>query len=251
MKKLSILIVLFFTFFIFPSPVLAENPPEGMVKIPTGCFMMGTNNVYEYEVGRKNDRERPVHQVCIDSFYLDKYEATQKEYVEVMGKNPSYFPDDNLPVEHVKFKDAQEYCSLRGKRLPTEAEWEYAARAGGNDDYPWGPEIDGDYVWYDLNSTRKPHPVGTRKPNAFGVHDMLGSVWEWVSDWYSDHYYEVSPRDNPQGPRERQSWRVVRGGSWVDDPSNIRVTVRYRGDSDGTYHFLVGVRCARDLKPAP
>ncbi|CAI2718306.1 formylglycine-generating enzyme family protein [Nitrospina watsonii] len=251
MKTLSILIVLISSFFISAIPVLAENPPEGMVRIPTGCFMMGTDNVYEYEVGRKNERERPVHKVCIDAFYLDKTEATQAEYEKSMGKNPSYYPGENLPVEHINYKEAQEYCRLQGKRLPTEAEWEYAARAGGPDDYPWGSEIDGDYVWYDVNSSRKPHPVGSKKPNAWGVYDMLGSVYEWVSDWYSDHYYEVSPRDNPKGPEERQSWRVIRGGSWVDEPGKIRVTVRYRGDSDGTYHFLVGVRCARDIEPSP
>lgn len=250
MKMLSILIVLISSFFIVSTPAQAENPPEGMVRVPKGCFMMGTKNVYEYIVGRKNDRERPVHKVCVDAFYLDKHEATQKEYEKVMGRNRSWFQGENLPVEHVSFKEAREYCEKRGKRLPTEAEWEYAARAGSQEDYLTGPEINGDYVWYNVNSTRKPHPVGTRKPNAFGLHDMLGSVWEWTNDWFSEHYYEVSPRDNPKGPQSRKSFHVVRGGSWVDEPHDIRVSVRYPGNADGTIHFLVGVRCARDIDPS-
>ncbi|NIP99470.1 MAG: SUMF1/EgtB/PvdO family nonheme iron enzyme, partial [Nitrospinaceae bacterium] len=116
---------------------------------------------------------------------------------------------------HISWEEANEFCTRQGTRLPTEAEWEYAARAGSQTLYPWGDEIDGDYVWYLGNSIRRLPPVGTKKPNAWGLHDMIGSVWEWVADWYSDHYYENSPVDSPQGPRDRTSWHVIRGGSWV------------------------------------
>ncbi len=248
MNRLHLLIVLIFPFFIPNLPAFAGKVPEGMVQIPRGCFMMGTNNIHEYEMGRKNDRERPVHKVCIDAFYLDKFEVTQKEYTKVMGVNRSWYKQDDFAVEHVTFKEAFNYCYRVGKRLPTEAEWEYAARAGSSTDYPGGNQIDGDHTWYLYNSVRKPHPVGTKKPNKFGVHDMLGSVWEWVNDWYSDHYYKESPVNNPQGPQTSQSWKVIRGGSWNDGPEQIRVTVRYRGDSDPTEQFLVGFRCARDLE---
>ena len=249
MKTLSFLIVLILPFFIPSLPAFAENVPDGMVAIPRGCFMMGTENAYEYEMGRKNDRERPVHKVCIDPFYLDKYEVRQKDFSRVMGVNRSWYQQDDFPVEHAQYKEDKSYCHRVGKRLPTEAEWEYAARAGSNTDYPGGTQIDGEHTWSQDNSFRKPHPVGSKKPNKFGVHDMLGSVWEWVNDWYSDHYYENSPVNNPKGPQSNQSWKVIRGGSWIDGEDQIRVTVRYRGDSDGTVHFLIGFRCARDLNP--
>lgn len=249
MKCLSILIVLICSFFISSIPAFAGITVDGMVQIPRGCFNMGTKNVYEYEMGRKNDRERPVHKVCIDSFLLDKYEVTQKNFFKVMGVNRSWYKQDDFPVEHVHFIEAKSYCALVGKRLPTEAEWEYAARAGSQTDYPGGTEIDSDHTWYQDNSFRKAHPVGSKTPNKFGVHDMLGSVWEWVNDWYSDHYYKNSPVNNPKGPPTTQSWRVIRGGSWIDGADQVRVTVRYRGDADGTDQFLVGFRCARDIKP--
>lgn len=204
---------------------------------------MGTDKVFTYEVGRKNYRERPVHEVCVDAFYLDKFEVTQKQWPPSIKEHRPSFIGPDLPVDHASFKHAELYCSQSGRRLPTEAEWEYAARAGSNSLYPWGDKIDGDYLWYQDNSIRKPHPPGQKKPNAWGLYDMLGSVWEWTSDWFSESYYKVSPRNNPKGP-ERGSWHVIRGSSWVDEEKDTRVTIRQPGDADPTDWFLVGVRCA-------
>ena len=213
--------------------------------------MMGTGKVFEYEAGRENDRERPAHKVCLDSFYLDKYEVTQKKWSTLKNYNntPELGPD--FPVSEITWKEAHEFCQARGQRLPTEAEWEYAARAGTQTDNPWGNGVDGDYLWYAGNSGRRLSPVGQKKPNAWGLYDMMGNVWEWVADWYSDDYYKTSPVDNPKGPRARQSWRVIRGGSWVDEEDVIRVTVRYRGMSDPTEDFWVGFRCAYTPQAKP
>ncbi|NIQ03705.1 MAG: SUMF1/EgtB/PvdO family nonheme iron enzyme, partial [Nitrospinaceae bacterium] len=196
----------------------------------------------------RNDTERPVHKVCLDAFYLDKYEASQKLYKKIMGHNPSTLIKDEWPVEHVKFEQARLFCAKQKKRLPTEAEWEYAARAGSREDAPWGDALDSDYVWYAANSMRSPHPVNSKKPNPYGVHNMLGSVWEWVSDWYSPTYYQKSPVKNPKGPLKRKSHHVIRGGSWLDDETQLRVGLRRQGLADATDYYLVGVRCARSLK---
>lgn len=228
---------------------LASFANEGsgeMVLIQKGCFMMGTDKEFPYEMGWKNERERPSHKVCLDSFYIDKYEVTQKNWETVMGYNNAPIKGAGLPISEIDWHEASDYCSRLGRRLPTEAEWEYAARAGNQADNPWGNGIDRDYLWYGGNSFRKLSPVGKKKPNDWGLHDMMGSVWEWVSDWYSEDYYKKSPLNNPSGP-VRQSWRVIRGGSWIDEEEYIRVTVRYPGMSDPTEDFWVGVRCAQSL----
>ncbi len=249
MKNTYLLIVFIFLYFTgFPAISAATSPPEGMVLVPKGCFLMGSNQIFDYEGGRKNYRERPVHKVCIDAFYLDKYEANQEKFQSIMGFNPSIHISPILAVDHVKWEDAKHFCKKQGKRLPFEAEWEYAARAGSSKENPWGNGVNGDYLWYERNSARKPNPPGTKKPNAWGLHDMMGSVWEWVEDWFSESYYKESPMQNPKGPQKRLSFRVIRGGSWIDDKSFIRVAVRYQGMQDGTETFLVGVRCAQDIK---
>lgn len=206
--------------------------------------MMGTNKTFYYEEDRENIREKPSHKVCMDKFYLDKYETSQAKFVKLMGYNPSQFPNDLHPVEHISWNEANQYCKKRGARLPTEAEWEYAARAGSNSDNPWGDGVDSDFLWYEGNAVRKQHSVGTRKPNAWGVHDMMGSVFEWVEDWFSESYYKESPIQNPKGPKTRRSSRVIRGSSWLDDETFIRVTIRFPGLTDPTEHYLTGVRCA-------
>lgn len=205
---------------------------------------MGTDKTYFYEEGRENIREKPAHKICLEEYYLDKYETSQKKFKKWMGYNPSDFPNDNHPVENINWQEANDYCQLRGARLPTEAEWEYAARAGRQSENPWGEGIDGDYLWYEGNTVRKQHRIGTRKPNAWGVHDMMGSVFEWVSDWFSESYYAKSPVKNPQGPKKRHSFHVIRGSSWLDDESFIRVTIRFPGLTDATDNYLTGVRCA-------
>jgi sulfatase modifying factor 1 len=233
-----------------PPVSLADEVPDGMVKIPGGCYMMGTNKDFGYKMGWHNEREQPSHKVCLDSFYLDKYEVSQKKWEEIKGYNNSPIKDPDFPVSEIDWMEAKNYCARTGNRLPTEAEWEYAARAGSQTDNPWGDGIDRDYLWYGGNSYRKLWPVGRKKPNAWGVHDMMGSVWEWTSDWFSHTYYQESPVDNPKGPK-RNSWRVIRGASWVDDEEFIHVTVRYEGMSDPTEDFWVGVRCARSIPKTP
>ena len=183
-------------------------PIEGMVWIEGGTFMMGSND------GESN--EKPVHQVTVSGFYMSKYEVTQAEYEQVMGNNPSKFTDcPTCPVENVSWHDAVAYCEKVGKRLPTEAEWEYACRAGSTGKYYWGDAMDGSYAWYSDNSGGKTHPVGQKLPNAGGLYDMSGNVWEWCSDWYDENYYSSSPAQNPLGASGGSS-RVLRGGSWDD-----------------------------------
>lgn len=208
----------------------------GMVFIKGGCFDMGDS------FGDGNADEKPVHQVCVDDFYMGKYEVTQREWRDVMGSNPSYFKNcDNCPVEQVSWDVVQEFMrklnSRTGQnyRLPTEAEWEYAARSGGKREKWAGTSSEdelGDYAWYDKNSGSKTHPVGQLKPNGLALYDMSGNVWEWVEDLYDENYYRESPKDNPTGSRRGQ-FRVLRGGSWDNNPRDARVSIRVRFDSDG------------------
>jgi len=179
------------------------------------------------------------------------YEVTQEQYQRVMGSNPSNFKGANLPVEEVSWNDAQEFCrklsQQEGKayRLPTEAEWEYACRAGSGTRFHFGDDESqlGEYAWYENNSESQTHPVGTKRPNAFGLFDMHGSVWEWCSDGYDESYYKNSPVDDPQGPSAGDV-RVLRGGSWYGWPGDSRSALRLRGTPDGRISS-VGFRVAR------
>ena len=196
-----------------------------------GCYQMGDT------FGDEDSDEKPVHEVCVDDFYIGKYEVTQKQWRDVMGNNPSYFKNcDNCPVESVSWNNAQQFIDKlnqrlapagnkqgtgKGYRLPTEAEWEYAARSGGGEEkYAGGNDIDS-VAWHTNNSGSKTHPVGQKKPNGLGLYDMSGNVWEWVQDWYEDNYYKNSPRNNPKGPTSGQ-YRVLRGGSWLGGPQYLR-----------------------------
>lgn len=186
-----------------------------------------------YQMGRSNSGtdEWPVHLVKLKSFYVGKYEVTQKLWREIMGGNPSFFKDCDLcPVENVSEKEIQvflrELHSKTGKeyRLPTEAEWEYAAR-GGNQSLGHiysGSNYPNKVAWYRNNAGSKTHPVGQKQSNELGIYDMSGNVWEWCSDWYDDNYYKKSPSSNPQGPSKGYG-RVIRGGSWFRqvDESNL------------------------------
>ena len=191
------------------------NEPE-MVSLPGGEFTMG---------GDESDDEEPKHRVRVSPFAIGKYEVTQQEWTALMGENPSKFKGDTLPVENVSWNDAKEFCKKLSEmtgnkyRLPTEAEWEYAARAGSTGKYCFGDDerLLGDYAWYGKNSDKKTLPVGQKKPNAWGLYDMHGNVWEWCSDGYDGGYYkELAKRGvaiDPWGP-SRGSGRVIRGGSW-------------------------------------
>ena len=213
------------------------SPPAGMVLIPVGTFQMGCSP----GDSECYSDESPRHQVTVSQFYMDVYEVTQADYQRVTGSNSSHFSGcSNCPVELVSWNEAKAFCERVGKRLPTEAEWEYAAR-GGTTGSRYGSV--GSVGWYGDNSGNKTHPVGQKQANAYGLYDMLGNVWEWTADWSGD--YSSSPSGDPQGP-----WfgtdRVVRGGGWFGNyDRSLRASFRgylvpsIRSDS-------LGFRCARD-----
>jgi len=192
-----------------------------MVFVKGGSFMMGSND--------GGSDEKPIHRVTVSDFYIGKYEVTQKLWKEVMGSNPSRFKGDDRPVEQVSWNDVQEFIRKLNKktggnyRLPTEAEWEYAARGGAKSrGYKYaGSNNIGEVAWYDVNSGT--HEVGTKKPNELGIYDMSGNVWEWCSDWKGD--YSSGSQTNPTGPSSGSS-RVYRGGSWINIAWHCRVANR-------------------------
>ena len=196
-----------------------ESLPDGvnleMVSIPGGSFMMGSNTFEDTQ---------PIHKVTIKPFYIGKYQVTQAQWKAVMNGNPSGFTGDSLPVETVSWYDTQEFCKelsrITGReyRLPSEAEWEYAARAGSKSDYCFDDdEISlGEYAWYEQNSDGKTHPVGMRKPNYWGLYDVQGNVWEWCADIWHDNY-EGAPIDGSSWIKGgKGDSRPIRGGSWGD-----------------------------------
>ena len=201
------------------------------VLIPSGSFMMGTDK--NFEDASRN--EMPRHPVTISkAFYLGKFELTQSQWVAVMGHNPSDYEAPSNPVESVSLEDAQSFIRqlnhMEGTdkyRLPTEAEWEYAARAGTESFYSFGDDASdlGEYAWYDGNSGKKTHPVGQKGANAWDLHDMQGNVWEWVQDWYGENYYSQGHSTDPQGPSSGE-FRVFRGGGWYDVATDCRVATR-------------------------
>jgi len=190
--------------------------------------------------------EGPQHLVTLtQAFYMGKYELTQAQWQAVMGSNPSYFKGDNLPVDNVSWNDCQTFIQQLNQlgqgtfRLPTEAEWEYACRAGTITRFYWeddpGYSQIGQYEWYDGNSSGHTQDIGLKLPNAWGLYDMSGNVWEWCQDWYGD--YPSSPQIDPTGVNSG-STRVFRGGSWVNVVGSCRSASRYRDDLDVGGNFL-------------
>jgi formylglycine-generating enzyme required for sulfatase activity len=212
-----------------------------MVGIPAGSFCMGS------PAGKGESDEHPQHQVTVSAFYMGKYEVTQAQWRAVMGTNPSSSKGDDLPLESVSWDDAQEFCRKLSQmtgheyRLPTEAEWEYAARAGTTGDYAGNLDAMG---WYDANSGGRTHPVGQKQSNGFGLYDMHGNVWEWVLDWYGD--YPSGEVTNPQRPGSG-SFRVDRGGSWGSAAAVLRSANRY-SPSPGIRYDSLGFRLVRTLR---
>ncbi len=235
--------------------------PAGFVRVEGGTFQMGSPN-------GGDDSERPAHWVTVKSFNMGKYEVTQREWREIMGNNPSNFKGDNLPVENVSWYDAVDYCNKRsikegltpayrgsgdgitcdwnanGYRLPTEAEWEYAAKGGKGspENYTYSGSNSVDAVaWYDGNSGGRTQPVGTKTANSLGIHDMSGNVWEWCWDWYGS--YSNSSQTDPWGP-SFGAYRVLRGGSWSDSAGYVRsafrgnLTPSYRGYVNGGFRLV-------------
>jgi len=253
-------------------PTITTQNGGELVLIPAGFFEMGSRS------GRED--EKPVHAVWIDSFLMDRREVTQAEY-EKQGKieafpNPSHFQAADLPVEQVTWPQAARYCNARsrferlqpcyneetgacdfeatGYRLPTEAEWEYACRAGTNADYSFGGLARqlGNFAWFADNSAKKTHKVRRKKPNPWGLFDMHGNVAEWCQDVYDPGFYKASPEKNPRGPADGNEY-VLRGGSWKSPADALRSAYRIGenpGFSDACLaRDAIGFRCVR--KPPP
>jgi formylglycine-generating enzyme required for sulfatase activity len=244
------------------SGAVATNATE-MVKIPGGKFIMGD----------KDEVDAPPHEVVVGSFFMDRHLVTQEQFQKVMGANPSRWKGEKNPVEQLRWSDAVKFCNKRseleglqpcydlktlqcnfdanGYRLPTEAEWEYACRAGTTTPYFFGdgPAKVGDYAWFEKNSGGHPRPVGQKQPNPWGLYDIAGNVWEWCNDFYKVDYYQESPRENPRGPNEGQN-KVLRGGAWRFSAENCRSGYRYNenpGQSDVCFGYdIYGFRCVRN-----
>jgi formylglycine-generating enzyme required for sulfatase activity len=222
------------------SPILRAgatkvNEKDGLtyVWIPPGTFQMGCSP----GDGECFGNEKPAHQVTISSgFWMGQTEVTQEAWQRAMGTNPNHFKGPKLPVESISWDDARSYCQAVGMRLPTEAEWEYAARAGSNGSR-YG-EID-QIAWYRSNSGSQTHEVGQKQANAWGLRDMLGNVWEWVEDWYAQ--YPPGATTDPRGPSSG-SERGLRGGSWNGDSGLARASVR--SGPNWRVGAVIGVRCA-------
>ena len=237
---------------------IVDSQGVQMVLVPEGNYMSGNENGDIDEV--------PVHSIFLDSFYIDKYEVTNALYESCVNASvcrplrridsftrSSYFgnPDfDNYPVVYVDWNMANAFCEWRGATLPTEAQWEKAARGEDGRTYPWGEEIDCRRANYQGGSASCPggtSMVGSYETgiSPYGAYDMSGNVWEWVADWYSEIYYESIPPSNPLGPETGQS-KVLRGGSWADDAPDLRVSNRLRF-APNYINFNIGFRCASPL----
>ena len=238
--------------------MVSAGAPKGGSEIRNGCFEMGSDGG---EPG-----ERPAHRVCVGAFRMDRTEVTNSQFRATMGPNrheddrscfvwesgswkrdrlPAGFRGPDQPAVCVDHDQAREYCARKGGRLPTEAEWEYAAKAGTAGRWYWGDSASeaGRHAWYRSNSSASTHAVGTRIPNAWGLHDMLGNAWEWVEDWYDEGYYATSPVDNPEGPGSG-AFRTYRGGGWFSTLSDHGLGATVRGNLAPTEaRSGLGFRC--------
>lgn len=210
------------------------------------------------ESGSAPDNQKPRHDVCLSDFYLGKYEVTQGQWEEAMGSNPSSHAacGKNCPVDGVTYEMALNFIEVLNKktgknyRLPTEAEWEYAAKDGINNERWSGTSNEvqlGEYAWYEKNSEYKPHPVGQKMPNKNGLYDMSGNIMEWCQDWYDEKYYSISPKTNPAGPLTGEK-RVLRGGAFGHSGDLVTTTARDR-DKVNVQDGTSGLRLAMPAKP--
>ncbi len=244
-----------------------------MMYVPAGEFVMGDDH--------GNPDEAPAHKVRVSGFLIDKFEVTHEMFAQAQLPNPSHWQDSpEKPVERVRWRDAKRYCNERslleglkpcydektaewdcdysasGYRLPTEAEWEYACRAGTDAPYDFGPaEKLRQYAWMAENSEQKTHAAGQKKPNGFGICDLYGNVSEWCEDAYSATYYKESPAVDPHGPPAsgKDVKRVIRGGSWKSSADQCRAAARQgerTGDTDACFSTdFCGFRCVRRITP--
>ena len=231
--------------------IIWQKDGSEMVLIPGGSFEMGDH------FNEGSDDELPVHTVELDAFYMDTYQVTVgrfKQFVEDLrcgydgwDKVAKYSPGDNHPMIYVDWHSAVAYIKWAGKRLPTEAEWEYAARGGlVGKRYPWGDDDPtANKANYD-GQVGRTSVVGSYAANDYGLYDMAGNVWEWCADWYNEDYYENSPAKNPPGPGTGK-YRVLRGGSWSQRSDYLRVDFR-APNSPNNRHFHYGFRCVADVK---
>ena len=226
-----------------PPRAIRDKPGAPMVLIPAGWFVMGSNE--------GNENEIPERRVYLDAFYLDKYPVTNRTY---RGERSHGYGDDfqggRQPVVGVTWFQARKYCRSLGKRLPTEAEWEKAARGAKGGKYPWGGRWDPSRLIWSKNSGDRTHPVDRTyrtHTSPFGAVDMLGNVYEWIADWYRKDYYRKAPARNPKGPASGAS-RVMRGGSWYsDDPWDLDAADRRRLVPD-FWDDDIGFRCAKGAR---
>jgi formylglycine-generating enzyme required for sulfatase activity len=236
---------------------LAAHPamaaaPDDMVLVPAGEFSMGSPE--------GDPDEKPAHKVLINAFFMDKYEVTVKQYAAFLqesgGDRPSEWKtmnktaNQNRPVMGVDWAEAARYCKWAGKRLPTEAEWEKAARGTDGRLYPWGNDpptpLHANYGKKEWNNHEALVPVGTLEAgkSPYGIYDMAGNVWEWVSDWYDNDYYKHSPAESPAGP-PTGGFKVIRGGSWNTSARNLRAADRYFDPPSFRSQYVPGFRCAK------
>jgi formylglycine-generating enzyme required for sulfatase activity len=251
-----------------PEPITTPLGVE-MVLIPAGEFLMGDDPAAG---GPQAMAPQPAHRVRISAFYMDTSEVTQESFRRLMGRNPSKFQGPDRPVERVSWYDATQYCNARslreglqpcydretlecdfhadGYRLPTEAEWEYACRSGSTTRWSFGNDAArlGRYAWFKENAAKTTHPVKQKRPNAWGLYDMHGNVWEWCNDFFGKKYLGKDPEQDPRGPGSGQE-RVLRGGSWATSAESCRSasrsseTPRFADACFGTEAY--GFRCVR------
>jgi len=249
-----------------PNDASSETKTESRtqtVLLPGGTFTMGD----------EDEIDATPHEVTVSSFYIDTHLVTQEQYEKLMGDNPSRWKADTNPVEQMRWSDGVRYCNARseaeglepcydletwkcnfganGYRLPTEAEWEYACRAGTTTAYFFGDDASKlkAYAWFEDNSASKPRPVGKRPANPWGLYDMHGNVWEWCNDFYKVDYYQESPTQNPRGPETGET-KVLRGGAWKFSAESCSSAYRYNenpGYADVCFGYdIYGFRCVRN-----
>ena len=249
-----------------PDEASSETKSEsetGMVLLPGGTFTMGD----------EDEIDAPPHEVTVSAFYIDTHPVTQEQYEKLMDDNPSRWKGKTNPVEQMRWSDAVRYCNARseaeglqacydlntwkcnfaanGYRLPTEAEWEYACRAGTKTMYFFGDDTSKlkAYAWFEDNSGGKPRPVGQKPANPWGLFDMHGNVWEWCNDFYKVDYYQESPGENPTGPKTGET-KVLRGGAWKFSAESCSSAYRYNenpGYADVCFGYdIYGFRCVRN-----
>jgi formylglycine-generating enzyme required for sulfatase activity len=240
---------------------LVSAPPqaEGKADVPAGCFVMGNDS--------GDVDERPAHEVCLESFRMDRHEVTNAQFEALLGKNPHWgdgecfvwsgvswrrgvlpqsFRESRQPAVCVEYDQARAYCAATGGRLPTEAEWEYAARAGSHGRLTWKEGAAGiaTHAWIMENGGYMTHSVAAKLPNAWGLYDMLGNAWEWTADWYGAGYYEKSPRKAPTGLPDG-AYRTYRGGGWFTSGRLLSVSARGNVAAQ-TERSALGFRCVED-----